>query len=119
MPDIFEAPSRFTIAVRETAQWKPLFGAAVLAAIATAFRLHYGKSNMTWPEVGRDLLIFGEFYAGFFVLLFTWNFIFAPARLQREAKRQAGLTSLNEVLTANAKTAVKGLTKLMDEDEDE
>ena len=80
---------------------------------------HFGNSHMTWAEVGIDMLMVIGCWLFLLILGFVYNLIFAPARLQREAKRQAGLASLNEVLTENTKNAVKGLDKLMDADEED
>lgn len=74
--------------------------------------------TVTWTEVGTDLLIIIASYVTVLLLSFVYNFIFAPARLKQEAKRKAGLESLNQVLTEKANGGVKALERLMDEDEE-
>jgi hypothetical protein len=121
MPDFFAAPNRFTIAVRETKRWilPTLLYSLPFTLVVRASTQHYGKSHTAWTEVGIDMLMVTGCWLFLLIVGFVWNFIFAPARLQREAKRQAGLASLNEVLTANAEKAVKGTDKLMDDDEED
>ncbi len=77
---------------------------------------------MTWTEVLTDVGIFGCVYAASLAVLFVWNFIFAPARLERERKqelkRKAGLESLNQVLAEEKKKTDKAVDDVLDDDEE-
>jgi len=77
---------------------------------------------MTWKEIGLDLLIVIACYGVFLMLNFIWNFIFAPARLERERKqelkRKAGQESLNQVLAEERKKISEAVDDVLDADEE-
>src|SRR5208282_166732 len=105
---------RSELAYRETSKWaRVTLGISFVASlIARASAQHFWKSHMTWTEVLTDVGIFGCVYAASLAVIFVWNFIFAPARLERERKKKAGQESLDQVLKLNAKKATKALNKL-------
>ena len=78
--------------------------------------------TVTWTEVGTDLLIIIASYVTILVGSFVWNFIFAPARLERERKqelkRKAGQESLNQVLAEEAKKINETVDGVLDADEE-
>ena len=78
--------------------------------------------TVTWTEIGTDLLIIIASYVTVLVGSFVWNFLFAPARLERERnqelKRKAGQASLNKVLAEEAKKINEAVDDLLDADED-
>jgi hypothetical protein len=79
----------------------------------------FGKIRMTWAEITLDFLIVIACYLGLLAAGFVWNFIFAPARLNRELKHKVGMASLDQVLTKSAVDAVECLDQLMETDEDQ
>jgi type II secretory pathway component PulM len=83
---------------------------------------HLERSRMTWKEIGLDLLIVIACYGVFLMLNFIWNFIFAPARLERERKqelkRKAGQESLNQVLAEERKKISEAVDDVLDADEE-
>ena len=122
---------RIQIAYRETSIWarnKLLVSLTVvfLVFLFRAVTKHWGRSRMTWTvtwtEIGTDLLIIIASYVTVLVGSFVWNFLFAPARLERERKqelkRKAGQASLNKVLAEEAKKINEAVDDLLDADED-
>jgi hypothetical protein len=123
--------SRSKIAYRETSIWarNKLLVSLMVVFLVFLFRAvakHWGRSHMTWTvtwtEVGTDLLIIIASYVTILVGSFVWNFIFAPARLERERKqelkRKAGQESLNQVLAEEAKKINETVDGVLDADEE-
>jgi uncharacterized membrane protein YcjF (UPF0283 family) len=115
---------RSKIAVRETSVWarnKLLVSVVVTIAVRVVTQ-HFGRSHMTWAEVGFDLILVIACYVALVVVEFMYNFIFAPARLERERKqelkRKAGQESLNQVLAEEAKKIDKAVADVLDADEE-
>jgi type VI protein secretion system component VasK len=115
---------RSSVAMRETSVWaKNKLLVSLLATVAVRVSTqHFGRSHMTWREVGLDLLIVITCYLTVLGLSFIWNFIFAPARLERERKqelkRKAGQEGLNQVLAEEAKKINEAVDDILDADEE-
>jgi uncharacterized membrane-anchored protein len=122
---------RTQIAYRETSIWaksKLLVSLTVvfLVFLFRAVTKHWGRSHMTWTvtwaEIGIDLLIIIASYMTVLLFSFMWNFIFAPARLERERKqelkRKAGQESLNQVLAEEAEKINEAVDGVLDADEE-
>jgi hypothetical protein len=112
--------TRTKVAWRETSKWagNKLLVSFLATVTVRASTQSLERSQITWTEIGLDLLIVIACYLAILTLTFVWNIIFAPARLKREEKRKLGLESLNQVLKEKVGGAVKAIDGLMDADED-